>query len=75
MLAHSPRDRSRSPHNTNGTSAMNTTSNQNECTSNNKARKENEAQQRMRNLKVSQSKKHSLILLFSDLVIYSNFNQ
>jgi len=55
MLAHSPRDRSRSPHSTNGTSSVkqDDTSNQNESTSNSKAKKESESQQRMRNLKVN----------------------
>jgi hypothetical protein len=62
MLAHSPRDRSRSPHSTNGTSSVkqlhqsnqdDNTSNQIESTGNSKAKKENESQQRMRNLKVN----------------------
>jgi hypothetical protein len=55
MLAHSPRDSSRSPHSTNGTSLVHQddTSIQNESTSNSKAKKDTESQQRMRNLKVS----------------------
>jgi hypothetical protein len=62
MLAHSPRNRSRSPHNTNGTSSIkqshhsnqDNTSSQIESNSiNSKAKKESESQQRMRNLKVS----------------------
>lgn len=66
MLAHSPRDRSRSPHNTNGSSSVkqllhsnqdDNTSNQIESINNNKAKKENESQQRMKNLKVKLIKK------------------
>jgi hypothetical protein len=58
MLAHSPRDRSRSPRNTNGTSSIkqlhhDNTSNEIESTSNSKTKKENESQQRMKNLKVN----------------------
>jgi hypothetical protein len=61
MLTHLPRNRSRSPHNTNGTSStkqlshtnQDDTSSQIESISNSKAKKESESQQRMRNLKVS----------------------
>jgi hypothetical protein len=52
MLAHSPKDRSRSPHRTNGN--QNDTSSQNDAhTTNNKSKKENETQLRMKNLKVT----------------------
>jgi hypothetical protein len=65
MLAHSPRDRSRSPHSSNGTSSIKQlhhlnpdeiTSNQIESTSNSKTKKETETQQRLRNLKVNEKK-------------------
>ncbi|CAF1581633.1 unnamed protein product [Rotaria sordida] len=59
MLAHSPRDRSRSPHSTDGTSSakqlhhsnQNDSSGQIESTDNSKVKKENESQQRIKNLK------------------------
>ncbi|CAF3181744.1 unnamed protein product [Rotaria sp. Silwood2] len=59
MLAHSPRDRSRSPHSTDGTSSVkqmhhsnqNDPSSQIESTDNSKVKKENESQQRIKNLK------------------------
>ncbi|CAF1074966.1 unnamed protein product [Rotaria sp. Silwood1] len=59
MLSHSPRDRSRSPHSTDGTSAakqlhhanQNDPSSQIESTDNSKMKKENESQQRIKNLK------------------------
>ena len=63
MLAHSPRDRSRSPLNTNETLSSikkihhsnqdNNTSNEIESNGNSKIKKDNESQQRMRNLKVN----------------------
>ncbi|UJR09735.1 hypothetical protein I4U23_013964 [Adineta vaga] len=62
MLSHSPRDRSRSPHNTNETSTTKSTHQSNEDdalnqtesntnNNNNKVKRENESQQRMRSLK------------------------
>ncbi|CAF3340662.1 unnamed protein product [Rotaria socialis] len=59
MLTHSPRDRSRSPHSSDGTSSVKQThqSNQNdsssqiESTDNSKDKKENDSQQHMKNLK------------------------
>ncbi|CAF1958905.1 unnamed protein product [Rotaria magnacalcarata] len=59
MLAHLPRDRSRSPRSSDGTSSMKQThqSNQNdsssqiESTDNSKVKRENDSQQRMKNLK------------------------
>jgi hypothetical protein len=51
MLAHSPRDRSRSPHNSTETS-----SNPIESTGNSKTKKETETQQRLKNLKVIEQK-------------------
>jgi hypothetical protein len=51
MLAHSPKDRSRSPHRTNGN--QDDTSSQNDAhTTNNKSKKENDSQLRMKTLKV-----------------------
>jgi hypothetical protein len=56
MLAHSPKDRSRSPHRTNGN--QNDTSTQNDAhTTNNKSKKENESQIRLKTLKVIFKKK------------------
>jgi hypothetical protein len=81
MLARSPRDRSRSPHRTNGT-VIGQSSNQDETpsqidtnsddgnTNNSKTKKENESQLRMKSLKVKESNIEKKILFFS-LVIYS----
>lgn len=56
MLAHSPRDRSRSPHTTDGNGSVdnqNDSLNQNESTDNGTSKKDNDSQQRMKNLKVN----------------------
>lgn len=76
MLAHSPRDRSRSPHNTSETSTMKSkqesgqddTTNPVESNNNsngNKAKRENESQQRMRSLKVNLKKISNLFKFVS----------
>jgi hypothetical protein len=89
MLAHSPKDRSRSPHRTNGTttnqttssSSKHSTSSQNETnTTNNKTKKDNESQLRMKSLKVSLNKKEKTYRKINmtfcvSLVIYSNINK
>ena len=75
MLAHSPKDRSRSPQRTNG--------NQNETsgtTTNNKSKKENESQARMKTLKVRsyqicKDSSDIIVVLLLPLGIYSNIKQ
>ena len=71
MIAHSPRDRSRSPHSTNETSSVKPvhSSNQDdnvsqiESSTKNKAKKENESQQRIKSLQVSSDENKRLISL------------
>ena len=86
MLAHSSRDRSRSPHNTNETPTIKSiqepdqddTTNPVESNNNsnsNKVKRENESQQRMRSLKVSLRKSKICLSLCLSILLIKTFIQ